>query len=499
MPPTACVDVPALPLQLLRRRRPEWASFPVVVVEQNRPQGVILWVDARSRRAGVLPGMRYTEGLSLEGSLRAAEVSDSEIRQGMDLLTGALRRFSPDVEPSRREPGVFWVAAGGMNRLFPSPRAWAREIRTSLGDLGFRTRVAVGFTKFGTYASARAGRNRGLAVFRGLSEEAASAHRVPLGLLDLPTAALDALGKLGIGTVGELLRLPASGLRERFGPETHRLHALASGTEQSPLEPAPIEEAVCRETELDHPETDLYRLLFLVKRLLDPLLERLAARREAVAGLELRIRLDGLPKESERLESLRPAEPTLDSRQLLNLVHLRLEAVGISEGVVGLRVEAQTAPANRRQLALFAARPRRDPEAAERALARIRAELGDGAVVTARLVEAHLPEARFSWSPLERLSPPEYREVGVRPLVRRIRTRPAPLLSPARHQPDGWLLRGEECGPVDERTGPYVISGGWWRRPVHREYHFARMRRGEIFWIYYDRPRRQWFLQGQVE
>ena len=160
MPPTACVDVPALPLQLLRRRRPDWASCPVVVVERNRPQGVILWVDARSRRAGVLPGMRYAEGLSREGSLRAAEVPDSEIRQGMDLLSGALRRFSPDVEPSRREPGVFWIAAGGLNRLYPSPRAWAREIRASLGDLGFRNRVAVGFTKFGTYASARAGRNR---------------------------------------------------------------------------------------------------------------------------------------------------------------------------------------------------------------------------------------------------------------------------------------------------------------------------------------------------
>jgi protein ImuB len=52
---------------------------------------------------------------------------------------------------------------------------------------------------------------------------------------------------------------------------------------------------------------------------------------------------------------------------------------------------------------------------------------------------------------------------------------------------------------VDDRVGPYIVSGGWWRRPVHREYHFARTRNGEIFWIYYDRFRRQWFLQGAVE
>jgi protein ImuB len=34
---------------------------------------------------------------------------------------------------------------------------------------------------------------------------------------------------------------------------------------------------------------------------------------------------------------------------------------------------------------------------------------------------------------------------------------------------------------------------------VHREYHFAEMKRGECLWIYYDRRRRRWFVQGQVE
>jgi protein ImuB len=48
-------------------------------------------------------------------------------------------------------------------------------------------------------------------------------------------------------------------------------------------------------------------------------------------------------------------------------------------------------------------------------------------------------------------------------------------------------------------TGPYIVSGAWWRRPIHREYHFAQMRDGEMVWIYYDRNRRQWFLQGTVE
>jgi len=45
-----------------------------------------------------------------------------------------------------------------------------------------------------------------------------------------------------------------------------------------------------------------------------------------------------------------------------------------------------------------------------------------------------------------------------------------------------------------------VVSGGWWNgNGVHREYHFAETGRGDLLWVFYDRPRRRWFLQGRVE
>src|SRR5207249_2606042 len=100
-----------------------------------------------------------------------------------------------------------------------------------------------------------------------------------------------------------------------------------------------------------------------------------------------------------------PAAPTLDGVQLLGLVRLRLESLRLPAGVVRIDVVATGTPATREQLRLFAQRPRRDPAAAERALARVRASLGDGAVVRARLREAHLPEACFGWEPVEKVQP----------------------------------------------------------------------------------------------
>src|SRR3990172_1974912 len=66
----ACVSLAAFSLQLLLRRHPEWVAHPMAVVAEDRPQGLILWVNEAARRAGVLSGHRYAAGRSLPAALR---------------------------------------------------------------------------------------------------------------------------------------------------------------------------------------------------------------------------------------------------------------------------------------------------------------------------------------------------------------------------------------------------------------------------------------------
>jgi protein ImuB len=185
---------------------------------------------------------------------------------------------------------------------------------------------------------------------------------------------------------------------------------------------------------------------------------------------------------------------------LLRLVHLRLTGLPPEAPVNAIRVWADDVAATSEQLALFARKPRRDLRAADEAIARVRAELGDDAVVKAVLRDGHLPEARFGWERLVHARVPAPRPATVRPLVRRVHARP--LLMPAQMtnvRDDGMLLTGLETGAVVRLEGPYVVTGGWWATEIRRDYHFAETRRGDCHWLYFDRARRRWFLHGEVE
>jgi protein ImuB len=489
----ACVDLPALPLQLLLQQHPAWASLPVVVVDEDRPQGTILWGNEQAREQRICPGQRFAEGLSLARDLRAGVVTPGQITETVEQITDRLRRFSPGVEPASDEAGTFWLDASGLERLFGSLESWASALGRDLTRGGFRSSIVVGFSRFGSYALARQGRSPSM-VCASPAQERRLARQVPLHRLGIEPSLQEALHRLGIHEVGALVRLPAEGLLERFGPTAHRLHTLAAGRRFSPLVPRPETPAAEERVDLDYAEEETTRLLFLVKGALHRVLSVLAQRGEALVALHLWLTRVGQPA---RESVLRPAEPTLDSMQLIDLIRLRLESLDQRAGVTTFRLRAQGRPAPRDQLQLFLQQPRRDLAAANRALARVRAELGQRSVLRAVLQERHLPEARFTLEPLHSLETPRppLQRPRPRPLVRRFLTRPRPL-SPTTVA----ALRGG--GTVAGLWGPHVISGGWWGDPsaeIHRAYHFVRLGEGDLLWIYFDRRRGRWLVQGHVE
>jgi protein ImuB len=478
MPPTACVDVGALPLQLLLRRHPGWQRQPVAVVSEDKPLGTVVAVNRRARAAGVRAGMRYAAALTLVSHLQAGTVSADELAAGVRQIREQLLTISPRVEwggDGWADPGVFWLEAAGLHRHYPSGMVLADTIGQLLRGAGLVAAVVLGYTRLGTCLLARERIARGgwrpLVVADAAGERAATAA-LPLDRLPLEPAARDLLEKLGVATVAGFLRLPYTELLRRFGAPVAELRRTAGAASDLPVQGRDAPAPLLQRRRLTYRASDAERLLRHCRVLLDRLLDHLQQGGRAVAELQLQLVLeDG----SQRHELIRPAAATSRRRLLLDLLALRLRALDLTAGVEELAIDARHTPLPAGQGELFRTSQRRDPAAAAAALASIRAEYGNAAVACAVLEEAHLPEAQYRWQPVDCLQQAHPRPPAAQaaPLVRRVLACPQPIAAAVRRPggaytgtvPSGTARSGPTLAAALRRrgcSGPFLVSSGWW-------------------------------------
>jgi protein ImuB len=492
----ACVDVPALPLQLVLQAHPDWRADPVVVVEHERPEARILWANRAARDARIQRGQRFREAEALATRLHAAVVAPAELERAGTGLLQLLLQFSPVVEPVAAEAGHFFVDASGLHELFTGLEAWASALHAALVARGFVAAVVVGFARFPVAAVARA--RTGWLLLRDAAHERELADAVPFAALAAPLALRTRMHALGVRTLGEFLALPAGGLVRRFGKEAHELHRRATAP-WTPLTAAAAVVPLRWVHEYEIADADLERFVAALADGLQPAFAALIVRREALAALRLKLQLEHAAPRHERLAT---AAPTRDLAQVLELVRLRFAAEPLAGPIERFTAELEAVALPREQLALLAAVRRRDLGAAGRALARVAAAFGDDAVTRARLVPAHLPERSFAWQPIREVceprppAPPAGDAATAPPLVRTLRHVPEPLGTLPVHEPEAWL---GELGAVQRSHGPYRLSGSWWAERVERDYFFLETDRGAILWVFHDRRARRWYLQGRVD
>lgn len=501
----ACVDVPALPLQLALRAHPDWQADPVVVVEDDRPLSPILWANRAARACKIRRGLPFGQAKTLSARLRAVVVPEQDIARAVDAQFDLLLDFSPYVEPVVDMPGLFWLDPTGLGGLFGDLATWAELVCARLRRERYLASVAVGFMRPFLFALCRL--QLGARVLDSREAEQTAAQRVPLERLGVSPRLLDDMALLDIHTVGEFLRLPTTSLRVRYGDEVAGLHAFLSGKTWTPLQPRQPVEPTEVQLQIDPPDDDHTRLLFGLKNMLHGVVEKLSARSEAITALSLTLLLEHAPSHHERLES---AAPTLDVVQLVDLLRLRLGTVALPARVEQVDLTVEHRRVHPRQLNMLtgahmeagahvsnqAGQAPRSLAAANRALARLKATFGSEAVTRAHLRATHLPEGSFHYEPTSEVRLPQPHDPGqALPLVRRVFA-PVALPPLPNHEPEAWL---GHYGAVEHMFGPYRVAGGWWAKRRERDYYFIETKKGDLLWAFYDRPRRRWFLHGVVE
>lgn len=524
MSQVACVVLPVMALQILWRRRPEWRGKPVAVVGDETPEAPLLLLSDEARASGLRLGLRQGAARNLVLDLCTAVVAPEELEALARDLARALQAFSPRVEPASFQgvsfPGTssgvaplhdaFFVDPSGLERLYGGLDGWARSVARYFRGRGLLAGVVVGFERYRTYALAR--RTPGVRVVVSPEEEVALTDPIGLRELGIGEKLCDPLAMLGVSTFGAFVALPAGELHSRFGKQAATLHRLFCGEAQLPMQPLGFEEPRRVAREISPPDGDRERLLFVIKGMLDGLVNEIAEAGERLDALVLTLHLELHPRGHDRAsgmrlsdaerklcERLEPASPTADARALLELVRLRLTNMSVPADVEEIVLLAETRPLRGEQLSTVTERPRRDRRAAAEALARVRATFGDESVAVARLRDAHLPEASYAFECGDGLSASLEHCAGTAVLAqRRLLPKPRVLSSDAEGRP---LMPD----PIVRLNGPHRLNGGWWGRrgegaaTIDRDYFYAETAGGELLFVFFDRRRSRWFLHGRLD
>jgi protein ImuB len=414
---------------------------------------------------------------ALAGAAAPAECLPASCREALERLAAWALQWSSHVHPSADAGGAagLWLELGASLTLFGGLAPLLRRVRTALDPLNYSTRSGVAPTPSGAALLARAGDAAPATTLAGLRARLAP---LPLTVLALPTAVLEACDSAGIRRIGTLLELPDAAIARRFGPAASRYLQQLAGRAPEPLpawRPPDRWRARC---EFTTPVDATTALLFPLQRLLHEFAGYLRATDRAVQRFSLTL------EQRARAATHLPiglSIPGRDAEQFLRLARERLAgaAPGAPVSALVLAADEFTAPVT--QQADFLA-----PEIAagsdlQQLLDRLNARLGDGAVRQLVTHADHRPERAWRCVPAGVHAPAGAAAVDAWP--------PRP----------SWLLPQPQpiAPPPELLAGPERIESGWWDgADAARDYYLARDAAGARLWVFRDLRSAGWYLAG---
>lgn len=508
-----CLYLPRLPLEAFgvpengqATTRPSAAR---AVVEEQQGMHRILLPDERAAGSGVLPGQPANAALALLPELELELRDPLREQQALEALATWLEHYSSFVSMAAAD--VLLLEIAGSLRLFGGLKTLGREIVAGLEQRGFDASPAIAPTPLAATWLARGGRRA--CVYE--PEKLLPALRsLPLDCLDWPPAINESLTGMGIGNVGDCLRLPRDGFAKRFG--AGRLLELdrALGRLPDPRRSWRAPERFLRDYEMTEEQDDSRGLLAICHELLVSH-ERFLLERQ-IGTQRLRFTFFHLKARATRL-SLGSAAAERSAGRWFDLLRIRFERLVLPEPVIAIRLEGgrtQALETGTGRLA-FNGRSRSEATYSMTQLAeRLTARVGAGAVYRVSSAADHRPQ--FAWRMSAALAAKTADVVPVVPVV--------PVVSAARHDrrrplwmlPEPVLLEAEQGlpryqGRLTLLEGPERLETGWWdEHGIARDYYRAVDPRGVRLWIFRDRRHRRtaktaaggnrrdsgWYLEG---
>lgn len=505
----ACLLIADCPLQAELRAHPELRGAPLVIVCGPGPRAEILIASPEASSRGVQPRQTLPQARAVCPDLVARIASPPLEQAAREALLDAALSLTPRAELAERGSGHFaaegavYLDATGIQALHRHEGAFASMLHERAERAGLRGVVALASSRHLARLAARQLAyldRRASTLILAPADELAFLAPLPIDLLDPDDRTAQALTRLGLHRIRDLLRLSRRDLAARLGPQLLPLIARARGEEtESPLR-EPRDRRLEEGIDLETPIESLEPLAFVLRGLASRLARRLELR--SLGCLELRLSLQLEDRRHER-RRIGMASSHHDAGVWLRLLRSALESKPPPAPVERVTLDCEGIPLCPEQIDLFLPRGP-GPNELDRTLAELGALCGADRVGMPEVADDHRPDA-FELRPFrsERRSEPRLPRGKMTPMggarltlrvlrppqpaeVRLEKGRPASLRSP--------IARGRLAAVA----GPWRSTGHWWSKSAHFaiDHYDIQTSDGILCRLGFDWKKKRWQIDG---
>jgi protein ImuB len=499
------VWLPHWPITRLNRGVSGSPDRPLVTIEAIRGVRHLVAVGVHGEAQGLSPGQTLTAARAFCPALVPLDADPVADEAALARLAAWCERYTPMAAPD--PPDGLWLDITGCTAVFAGEAELAQDLATRLERNAIPCRLGIADATGAAWALAHAGTNR--TILPSGKEKAALAD-LPITSLRLDAGTVTGLRRLGLRTVGDLLRIPRAQITARFGalPVLRLDQALGAIEEAIDWPRPPIEwhERLAFVEPIGTPEDLASALVQLAERLCLRLAEQDKGGQCFVARF---FRVDGVVPRI----AVSTALPVRDAGYLGKLLREKLDTIDPGFGIEVIALEAEiVAPlqAPQTRLADVAAQDASDRLAG--VVDTLSNRLGADRVSRVVPYASHVPERTVRRVPPLPVRQPAWVGDPAAPRPIRLLRRPEEIevIAPVPDDPPVRFRWRGVSHRVRAAAGPERIAAEWWRgkrsgeRPetdLIRDYYRVEDSDGARFWIFRaglhaaDRMPR-WYLHG---
>lgn len=481
---------------------------PLVLSRKEQSAYRIAAMNEAAEVLGLRPGMGIADARAMHPDLEILEEDPAADTKMLSFVADWCDHFTPLVALDGNDGLALDIS--GCAHLFGGEDAMLADVKRRLALQGFDAWAGLASTRGMAWAAARFSNTK---VEPGLEGEALAP--MPLAALRIEPEVRRKLESVGLYKVGALLNAPRAPLARRFGRVLVNRLDQALGLIDDAISPRLPVPPLSVERRLNEPIAlleDIEHLLLLLARTLKQDLER---RGEGARHLLLSLfRVDGVV----RRIAVRTSRPTREPKAVVALFREKFTVLENSldpgHGFDLIRLgAASTAPWHDLQDDMTGHASQSDKETFALVMDRLRARLGDHAVLAPFPAASHSPERQAQFMPFEHLvevatSVSQSQNAALAGLGRPLRLLARPeLIEAAAEVPEGppFSFRWRKAlYRVTRAEGPERIAPEWWLETapsVVRDYFRIEDTEGRRFWLfregmYDDETTPRWFIHG---